>query len=158
MSAQGHTGEGHGNVANFEIGIGGPGIPSGRGGFLPGTLAPVTVDGFPNSLDTFETSDGRKHSGGKVRSADVRMTFYTNDPIQMAMLDAWWAASKVGAPGYKPPVTSTVRETNGNPAIVYETEEVFMTSYDGGGLDRNAPDATMVEATFNFYNTVRVPI
>lgn len=151
-------GERHPNVANFELGLGGPGIPDGQGGFLPGTLTPVSLSGLETTLVTFETGDGKMHSGGRIKSADVSMEFYANDPIQMGLLQAWWLASKTGLPGHNPPVVVTVRGTDESVLATWEIERMFLTSAPNPpSLDRTAPAAARIAVKASAYNCTYIP-
>jgi len=151
-------GERHPNVANFELGIGGPGIPDGKGGFLPGTLTPISVSGLETSLVTFETTDGKAHSGGRIKSAEVSLEFYANDPIQMGILLAWWLASKMGLPGHNPPVILTVRGTDEKVLATWEVERMFLTSPPNPpSLDRGSPAAAKIAVKASAYNCVYIP-
>jgi hypothetical protein len=152
-----HNGEGHGNTANFEFSVLGPGIPDGKGGYLPGRFEPTNIGEIKRALETFFTPDGREHSAGKTKATDVPMTFLANDMVALAMLDAWKMASDGSIKGYKPPCQVVDWTTDDQVAITWEVQEVFLKEYNGGAMDREKPEAATVSVVFSFFNPTRMP-
>lgn len=152
-----HNGEGHGNTANFEFSVLGPGIPDGKGGYLPGRFEPTNIGEIKRALETFYTPDGREHSAGKTKAVDVPMTFLANDMVSLAALDAWAMCADGAVKGYKPACQVTDRTTGDDVAIVIEVQEAFLKEYNLGAMDREKPEAATVPVVFSFYNAKRMP-
>jgi len=152
-----YDGDRHGNTSKFELSVLGPGIPDGDGGFLPGTITPINVSGLSNRQEVFQTADGREHAGGKVVASEVTMEVYTNDAITVALLNAWWNASKQGLPGSKLPCTFTVRRTDETVAEAWEWEEVFVKGLEPSSFDKSTPDAAKMTVVLSVYNPQLMP-
>jgi len=130
-----------------EVKIAVSGIPG-----IPGKaeLAFYESDPIPDSVDTFDTVEGRPHSLGRAKSSkDWRARQYANDTGELTLMETWYAAAKTGTKGYQRDVAVTYFYLDGTPGRVVMLRGCFPTGRNDSASGQQA--AANVEWTFKFH-------
>lgn len=97
-----------------------PGVPG------QAEIAFYESDPIQDSVDTFDTAEGRPHSLGRSKtSRDWRSRQYTNNTDEVAVMETWYAAAKSGKAGYQRDVAVTYFYADGTPGRVVMLKQCF---------------------------------
>ena len=86
---------------------------------LPGKVEILfhACDAINDKVDSYDTVDGRPHSAGRSRSSNsFKARIYMNRKVEVAALDAWAAAARVGKKGYQATIIVTYLFADGSAA------------------------------------------
>ena len=116
---------------------------------IPNKSKPTEVD---ESSDTFDTIEGQAHSTGRQRaSREFKARIYANRKLEVAALDAWLAASRLGKSGHKCNAIATYIFADGSPARSLRITRCFPNNRVDPKTGESG--AAVLEYTFKYYRS-----
>ena len=110
------------------------------------------VDAFTDGFDTFDTIEGQAHSTGRQRaSREFKARIYANRKLEVAALDAWLAASRLGKSGHKCNAIATYIFADGSPARSLRITRCFPNNRVDPKTGESG--AAVLEYTFKYYRS-----